>query len=240
MIKVSPKEHDMSSEISMWRRVTVTLGVWFGATFLLLFGGAGTFAWPEAWIYILIQVFSSAVMGLWLWKYNPELLKTRMEVWKRMGKPWDKVVMILVIAAYVPFFFLPGIDAMRFQWSHVALPVKILGFIGILISSGLVFWVLQTNPYSSAAIEVQKERGHTTITTGPYQYVRHPMYAGIILGFFSMPLALGSWVTFIPAIILTVLIMGRTYLEDKTLRQELNGYTTYADTVKFRLIPGVW
>ena len=230
----------MSSEISTWRRVTVTLGMWFGATFLLLFAGAGTFAWPEAWIYILIQVLSSAVMGLWLWKNNPELVKVRMEVWKGMAKPWDRVVMILVIAAYVPFYFLPGIDAMRFQWSHVPPPVKILGFIGILISSGLVFWVLQTNPYSSAAIEVQKERGHTTITAGPYQYVRHPMYVGIILGFLSMPLALGSFVTFIPAIILTALIAVRTHLEDRTLRQELDGYTTYADTVKSRLIPGVW
>ncbi len=149
-------------------------------------------------------------------------------------------MMILLIAAFVPFFALPGLDAIRYQWSHVPLALKIIGFVGILISSGLNFWVMRTNPYSSAVVEVQEDRGHKAITTGPYQYVRHPMYVGFILWFFCMPLALGSLITFIPGIILTALIVVRTYLEDKTLQQELEGYVAYAETVKYRLMPGVW
>ena len=229
----------MSSEISTARLVIQSI-VWFGIICALLFGGAGTVAWPEGRLYILMQFSSWAIMVLWLKKYNPELLKERAELWKRVTKPWDKAIVFLLIAGFIPLFVLPGLDAIRYQWSDVPLPLKILGFAGILVSSGLIFWVLKTNPYSSAVVEVQKERGHKTITTGPYQFVRHPMYVGAILWFVFTPLALGSLVAFIPGIVLTALIVVRTYLEDKTLHQELEGYAAYAETVKHRLIPGVW
>lgn len=179
-------------------------------------------------------------MVVWLRKHNPELLKVRMELWKRMAKPWDKAIVVLFIADSIPLFVLPGLDAIRYQWSHVPLPIKILGFAVMLVSSGLIFWVLKTNPYSSAAVEVQRERGHKPITTGPYRFVRHPMYVGAILWFISTPLALGSLITLIPATILALLIVLRTYLEDKTLHEELEGYAAYTQTVKYRLIPGIW
>ena len=98
----------------------------------------------------------------------------------------------------------------------------------------------EVNPYSSAAVEIQKERGHKVITTGPYRYVRHPMYVGAILWAASIPLALGSLITFIPVMLLCPLIVARTHLEDRTLKEELEGYTDYAETVRNRLIPGVW
>lgn len=229
----------MSSEIST-KRIVVQSVVGIGITVALLFGGARTVAWPEAWIFLLIQISSSIVMVSWLKKHNPELLQERMDLWKRLAKPWDKAIMILLIAALVPLFVLPGLDAIRYRWSYVPLPLKVFGFGGIVLSYGLIFWVVKTNPYSSAVVEIQEDRGHKTITTGPYKYVRHPMYVGAILLFFSVPLALGSLITFVPSIILTVLIVVRTYLEDKTLHQELEGYTAYAETVKYRLIPGVW
>jgi protein-S-isoprenylcysteine O-methyltransferase Ste14 len=143
--------------------------------FALLFGGAGTFAWPEAWLYMIIQSSSSALMVVWLKKHNPALLKTRTELWKRMAKPWDKAIMILLTASIVPLFAVPGLDAVRYGWSHVPLPLKIIGFIGVLIGSGLIFEVIKTNPYSSGAVEIQRDRGHKVVTTGPYEFVRHPM-----------------------------------------------------------------
>jgi len=229
----------MSSEISTWR-IIVQSTVGLGILFALLFGCAGTFNWPEAWLFILIQLSSSTVMVLWMKKHNPELLKERMELWKRLTKPWDKAIVILLIAASVPFFALPGLDAIRYQWSYVSLPFKVIGFSGTVLSYVLIFWVVKTNPYSSAAVEIQEDLGHKTITTGPYQHVRHPMYLGAILLFFSIPLALGSLVTFILSTILTALIVVRTYLEDKTLHQELEGYPAYSETVQYRLIPGIW
>jgi protein-S-isoprenylcysteine O-methyltransferase Ste14 len=229
----------MSSEISTWRIVVQSV-VGIGITVALLFGGAGTIAWPEAWLFLSIQISSSIAVVLWLWKHNPELLQERMDLWKRLVKPWDKAILVLLIAMMVPFFVLPGLDAIRCQWSYVPLPLKVIGFAGILVSYGLIFWVVKTNPYSSAVVEIQEDRGHKVITTGPYQYVRHPMYVGAILLFFSTPLALGSLFTLIPSTLLTALIVVRTYLEDKTLHQELEGYAAYAQTVKSRLVPGIW
>jgi protein-S-isoprenylcysteine O-methyltransferase Ste14 len=229
----------MSSDIST-RRIVVQSVVGIGITVALLFGGAGTIMWPEAWLFLLIQISSSLVMVSWLKKHNTELLQERMDLWKRVVKPWDKAIVVLLIAVLVPFFALPGLDAVRYQWSHVPLPIKVIGFGGIVLSYGLIFWVVKTNPYSSAVVEIQKDRGHKTITTGPYHYVRHPMYVGGIVLFFSTALALGSLVTFIPTIIGTALIVVRTHLEDKTLHQELEGYTAYAGTVRYRLVPGIW
>jgi protein-S-isoprenylcysteine O-methyltransferase Ste14 len=229
----------MPSELST-SRLIVHSALGFGVFCALIFGGAGTFAWPEGWLYILMQLSSWAIMVLWLRKHNPELLKVRAELWKRVTKPWDKAIVVLLFAGFVPMFVLPGLDAIRYQWSEIPLFLEVLGFAGIFASSGLILWVLQTNPYSSAVVEVQKERGHKTITTGPYQYVRHPMYVGAIVNVLAIPLALGSLITFIPGIILTVVVVVRTYLEDKTLHQELEGYTAYAETVKYRLVPGVW
>ena len=229
----------MSPEIST-ARIVIRSVVGLGILCALLFGGAGTIVWPEAWIFLALQVISSVGMVVWMRKHDPELLKERMMLWRRLVKWWDKVILTLLIAGCVPMFALPGLDAVRYRWSHVPLPFEIIGFAGFILSSCLIFWVIKTNPYSSATVEIQKDRGHSVISTGPYHYVRHPMYVGAVLTFFSIPLALGSLFTFIPGMILTALIVVRTYLEDRTLHQELDGYATYAETVKYRLIPGVW
>jgi len=229
----------ISSEISTLRLVVQSI-VWAGILFALPFAGAGTFFWLEGWAYILIQFCSWTVMTLWLKKNNPRLLTVRAELWKRAVKPWDKVIVTFLIAGFLLLFALPGLDAVRYRWSNVSLSIEIIGFVGIVISNGIMFWALKTNPYSSAAVEIQKERGHRVITTGPYRYVRHPMYVGAILMAVFTPLALGSLMTFIPVTFLTAVVVVRTYLEDKTLHQELEGYAAYAERVKFRLIPGIW
>jgi len=222
------------------RRIVIQSVVGIGILCALLFGGAGTIAWPEAWLFLFAQVSFSIGIGWWLKKYNPELLQERMDLWKRLVKPWDKTIIVILMASFVPFLILPGLDAVRYQWSHVPLFLKVIGFIGFVLSYGLMFWVLKVNPYSSAAVEIQEDRGHKTITTGPYRYVRHPMYVGAILMVLTIPLALGSLITFIPGIVLSALVVVRTYLEDKTLQQELEGYAAYTQTVKYRLVPGIW
>ncbi len=170
----------MPSDRSKFRLIVQSI-IWTGILFALPFAGAETFAWPEGWAYILIQFSCWTVMSLWLKKNNPELFKVRAELWKRTVRPWDKIILIFIFAGFLLLFVLPGIDAVRYQWSHVSLPVKAIGFVGIVVGNGLMFWVLKTNPYSSGAVEIQKERGHKVITSGPYQYVRHPMYVGGIL-----------------------------------------------------------
>jgi len=231
--------NSMSTQISMLR-LFVKVGIWFAVTFALLFGAAGTLRWPEAWIYILMQFSFSTAATLWLKKHDPALLRDRMKFMKRSAKAWDKAIILLMTAFFIPLSILPGLDAVRYQWSHVPLPLKAIGFAGLLVASGLIFWVMKENSYLSRIVEVQKDRGHKVVTTGPYQYVRHPMYVGAIVWLFCIPLALGSWTTFIPATILVGLVVVRTLLEERTLHQELAGYTAYARTVKYRLVPGIW
>jgi len=204
------------------------------------FGSAGTLVWPEAWLYMIIQFSFSAMLGAWLKKHNPDLLKDRMAFLKPTAKNWDKVILIISTVVFIPYLILPGLDAVRFQWSTVHLLIKVVGFIGIILSFILVFWVMRENTYLSRIVEIQKERGHKVITTGPYQYVRHPMYFGVIVLFISIPIALGSLWGLIPGAALTLLILIRTVLEDKTLHEELEGYNTYAERVRYKILPGIW
>jgi protein-S-isoprenylcysteine O-methyltransferase Ste14 len=229
----------MSTETSCFRLVAWVLAC-YGVIAILLFGGAGTLSWPEAWYFILFQSCFSLIMMFWLREFSPELLKERMTFWKETSRPWDKAIIISFYVGFVVLFVLPGLDAVRYKWSHMSLALKFFGFAGILLASVFTTWVLMVNPYASPRVEIQSERGHKVITIGPYEYVRHPMYAGVILWLFSVPLALGSWKTLIPAAILALVLVIRTYLEDKTLREELSGYTDYANTVKCRLVPRVW
>lgn len=204
------------------------------------FGSAGTLDWPEAWLYIILQYSFSMMLGRWLKKHNPGLLRDRMAFLKPTAKAWDKVILLISTVVFIPYLILPGLDAVRFRWSSVPLPIKAVGFIGIILSFILVFWVMRENTFLSRIVEIQKERGHKVITTGPYRYVRHPMYFGVIGLFFSIPVALGSLWGLIPSGALTLLILIRTVLEDKTLREELEGYNSYTEKVRYKIIPGIW
>jgi protein-S-isoprenylcysteine O-methyltransferase Ste14 len=53
-------------------------------------------------------------------------------------------------------------------------------------------------------------------------------------------LMLGSWYTLIPAGVVALLFIIRTALEDQTLRQELEGYESYAQQTRYKLLPGLW
>ena len=101
-------------------------------------------------------------------------------------------------------------------------------------------WVLGVNKFAEMSVRIQTERGHRVVDTGLYAIVRHPMYATIFPLFFGMPLALGSYWALIPGVLVSLLLVVRTVLEDRTLQNELPGYKEYCSRVRYRLIPGVW
>jgi protein-S-isoprenylcysteine O-methyltransferase Ste14 len=203
-----------------------------------IFIPAGTLAWTEAWLFIIL--YAAAVTGVMFWmkKKAPGLLKERMKR-KKDVKSWDKIMAIYSIFLLF-ILILPGLDAVRFQWSNVPLYAKILAFAGYIPGSALAFWAMRENAFLSDVVRIQEDRGHTVCTTGPYKYVRHPMYVGVILIMICFPFSLGSLYTLIPAVIIVILFFFRTALEDKTLQEELPGYKEYARNVKYRLIPGIW
>jgi protein-S-isoprenylcysteine O-methyltransferase Ste14 len=208
---------------------------------VLIFVPAGTFNWLEAWIFLSLYFVWLTVMIVWMKKNDPELLKERMTAKKKKNiKHWDKIFMFAYTMMFMLLFVLTGLDAVRFRWSHVTLAVKVVGFLGFFLAIGIVAWTMKENTFLSEMVRIQDERGHRVCTTGPYRYVRHPMYVGVIIFLFCFPLALGSYYSLIPAFFTVILFFIRTALEDKTLQNELQGYKEYAEKVRYRLIPRIW
>ena len=104
----------------------------------------------------------------------------------------------------------------------------------------LLGWVMHENAFLSQVVKIDQARGHTVVTTGPYALVRHPIYSIVIDLLFVVPVALGSRYALILAVFLALLLIVRTYFEDRTLHLELDGYPEYAKATRYRLIPGIW
>jgi protein-S-isoprenylcysteine O-methyltransferase Ste14 len=205
----------------------------------LLFGPAGNLKWLEAWLFIIFYLIAVTGIILWMKKKSPELLKERMST-KKDTKSWDKKIIRVYTLLLMTMLAVAGLDAVRLRWSHVPLSLKIVGFSGFIPAFLLVFWTMTENAYLSQVVRIQKDRDHRVCTTGPYKYVRHPMYVGVILLILCLPLALGSFYALIPSSLIMLLFILRTFLEDKTLHAELPGYKEYADRVRYKLIPGIW
>jgi len=204
---------------------------------LILFWPAGTLNWPEAWIYIVLQLGYATIMALYFLKTNPELIRKRMEM-KIPPKLWDKVVMIPVVLSMTALMIVPGLDVIRYKWSSIPVYWEVIGFFGFAISSYLLFLVMKENSYLLKTVEIQKD--HKVVSTGPYGFVRHPMYLFAIIMIFSIALALGSLYALIPAGISSLGLIIRTHFEDKLLQKELKGYKEYTKKVAYKLIPGIW
>jgi len=148
--------------------------------------------------------------------------------------------MIIMLALWVSWLVLMGLDAGRYHWSKVPLVLQGAGFLLLCLGAYLVWLTLKANSYAAPVIKIQKERGHQVVTTGPYAYVRHPMYAGALLVLVGAPLLLGSWWGLAAASGLVLLIGLRAVLEERTLSAELDGYADYATRVRYRLVPHLW
>jgi protein-S-isoprenylcysteine O-methyltransferase Ste14 len=206
---------------------------------VLFFLPAGTLNWPEAWIFIGLFLLYTTAAVWWMKKNDPELYRERSSRRKDIKK-WDKKILFIYTLLLISQLIISGLDAVRFGWSHVPISVKILAFFIYVPAMSFGLSAMVHNSYLSQYIRIQEDRGHQVCSTGPYRWVRHPMYVGVIMVFLCTPLALGSLWSYIPAGLIIILFVIRTDLEDKTLQQELTGYLEYSEQVKYRLIPGIW
>jgi protein-S-isoprenylcysteine O-methyltransferase Ste14 len=207
---------------------------------LALFLPVGTLAWLAGWIYLLL--FFSFYLGVnaWLFRYNPGLLQERMSLSKPDQKGWDKVIFPLFLAFPFAWLVFISLDAVRFHRSPMPIWLQGVGVLILLGSFYLFFLTFRENSYLSTVVRVQKERGHTVISTGPYHFVRHPMYAAFLPFMIGTPLLLGSWYGVLLGLAFMILLARRAILEETTLRKELRGYAEYMAQVKYRLIPYIW
>jgi protein-S-isoprenylcysteine O-methyltransferase Ste14 len=227
---------------AVWRMLLKRTVAVFGVILvmdLLLFVPAGRLDWPEAWILSLLYGVFLLGYAVWGTLKAPELLKERSQVAENV-KVWDKVIVAIYTVLLLTTFVVAGLDVGRVRWSQMSVAWQVLGLVGMVLSGGLIFWTIVTNAYLGRMVRIQEDRGHQVVTSGPYRYVRHPMYLGIILLFPCMTLFLGSWWALAPASLIAILMVIRTALEDRTLQAELPGYGEYAQRVRYRLLPGVW
>jgi protein-S-isoprenylcysteine O-methyltransferase Ste14 len=165
----------------------------------------------------------------------------RLKIRREGSKTWDEVLMrVSNLTALLILPAVAGLDVGRYRWSSLGHSYIIVGVVFIVISSVLINWAMIENPYFEPTVRIQNERDHNVVTTGPYTIVRHPGYLSGIFWIASIPLILGSLYAFVPFALYTILMTFRTYLEDKTLQDELPGYTEYTERVKYRLFPWIW
>ena len=203
-----------------------------GAIFFL---SAGRWDLPVVWAAIVLLAVLS-VVGMIL--IDPGLLKERL---KPGPGGQDHVLIVLAKLLVLATLIVAGLDVGRFHWaSQVPLSLQITGLAGLTLGMGVAVWSMVANPFFSSVVRLQVDRGHYLVTSGPYRLVRHPGYAGILITGPCFGLALGSWLSVLPMILFSFLILRRTLLEERFLREKLDGYTAYAEQVPYRLFPGVW
>ncbi len=174
-------------------------------------------------------------------RHHPEIIKERMRPpMQQAQKSWDKPLLFAIFGGWAALHIIAGLDAVRFGWSQMPLWLEIVGALAVVMGIYVFHIVMRENSYASAVVKVDTERGHKVISTGPYAWVRHPMYAGAIFYFLGTALLLGSWCAFAIGIVLIAIIALRAVWEEEMLASELPGYADYARRVKYRLVPGVW
>jgi protein-S-isoprenylcysteine O-methyltransferase Ste14 len=204
----------------------------------LIFVTAGTLHYWQGWVFLAVFAASTTGFTIYLALYDKPLLERRMQAgpWHEQERT-QKVIVSLVLLAFFASIILPVLDY-RYGLSRVPAWVSVVGNAIIVFSFLEIFWVIRTNSW--AASNVRVEAGQRVIDTGPYAYVRHPMYAGAIWLFVGIPLALGSWWSIALIILVFPVLLWRLLDEEKILARDLPGYTEYMKRVTYRLIPHVW
>ena len=203
-----------------------------------LFLSAGTLRFPEAWVFL--GVFTGAVVAVtaYLVRRDPALLRRRLAagpVAEQRGV--QKIVQALASLCFVAVFVVSGLDRRR-GWTSVPAPAVLAADALVALGFLVVFLVFRENSHASAVIEVSP--GQRLVSTGPYRYVRHPMYAGALLLLVATPPALGSLSGLVPVLALAAVIVARLRDEERLLSAELPGYGAYRREVRWRIVPYVW
>lgn len=202
---------------------------------------SGQWGWWQAWAYAAASILSFVVSRLIVNRRHPDLIKERARFMDAKDtKPWDKILAPLLGLGSILTLVVAGLDKYYVQTPASSLIWNLIALFGILLGYGFSSWALVENRFFSGTVRIQTERGHHVVSTGPYRIVRHPGYAGGMFGYLFIPLLLDSLWAWIPTILLAVVLIVRTALEDKTLQEELPGYKEFAQKTRYRLLPGVW
>ncbi|MBA7584034.1 hypothetical protein ES708_25986 [subsurface metagenome] len=209
----------------------------FALIIAITFIGAGRIDYWQGWIYNGLNIIFLLLSYFLLPR---ELIEERLKPKEGMKK-WDKIYYIVSTPVYFAILIISILDGGRFDWEpRIPILVVIIGVVVYIIGQIIVLWAKKVNKFFSTVVRIQKDRGQTVCKDGPYRFVRHPGYLGGLLYIIVTPIVLSSFWGLIPTAIAVVLLFIRTYLEDKTLQRELEGYTDYTNEARYRLLPGIW
>jgi protein-S-isoprenylcysteine O-methyltransferase Ste14 len=205
---------------------------------VLLFGGAGTVDWWQAWLFLVVYFGASLGISLYLVRKDPALLARRMR-----GGPWaekrpaQQLIMLAACAGFIGLIVVPALDE-RLAWSHMPAAIIVVGSALMALGWLGTYFVFRENSFTAATIERAPDQ--RVISSGPYALVRHPMYSSMLVMLLGMPIALGSWWGVLALLVMGPALILRIFDEEKFLVQELPGYAEYRQKVRYRLIPHLW
>lgn len=206
---------------------------------LALFVGAGSLAWVAGWVYVGLYAGLAVIGAVVLLPRHSDLVIERSHG-AAGGKRWDFWVTRLLVLTTLGILATAGVDR-RLGWPpDLPMLVPALGALMFVAGYLVTLWAMSANAYFSQTVRIQTERGHTVVTDGPYAYVRHPGYVGMLACMLGACFLLGSLWALVPWLSYLVVTVVRTELEDRTLHAELNGYLDYARRTRYRLIPMIW
>jgi protein-S-isoprenylcysteine O-methyltransferase Ste14 len=212
---------------------TILMGVGF-------FLAAGQLNILRAWLALGIHFLGAIAGAILMWKFAPELANRRASIQKGT-KGWDKLILaiyFLLVLLVIPI--VAGLDVGRYQWSQLSISYAIIGIVLYLGFFLLFYWAMLTNKHFEGSSRIQNDQAHRVIMNGPYDLVRHPGYVAMIFASLADSFIIGSLYSLIPGIFAVIVTIIRTILEDRMLQSELEGYSRYAQKIKYRLIPGIW
>jgi protein-S-isoprenylcysteine O-methyltransferase Ste14 len=204
-----------------------------------LFWSAGRIDWWPAWAAIAVWLAFFTATDIIIFRFNPELMAERLAPPKG-AKTWDRAILSILRLTQLVRYILAGLDQ-RYGWTgDFPLAAQIAALTVCVLSYALLAWAMASNTFFSQIVRIQSDRSHAVATDGPYRYVRHPAYVGMIVFELAMSILLASWWALIASGLCAILLILRTALEDRTLQAELTGYVDYSRQVRYRLLPGIW
>ena len=221
--------------------ITSALGLCFltAVMAVILFGGAGTIHYPEAVALLVVFVGASLVVTIDLLRRDRALLERRISFGPASEtRPAQIAIQICTMLGFLSLLAVPALDYRFSGGSHVPRAVEAIGLVLVIVGFVMIARVYRANSYAAATIT--HAEGQTVISSGPYARVRHPMYQGALFIFAGVPLALGSYLGFIPAVVTVFFLVLRLLDEERFLATSLSGYTGYLARVRWRLVPGVF
>jgi protein-S-isoprenylcysteine O-methyltransferase Ste14 len=220
------------------RRAVINGAMLFAIMAAVMFGGGGTLAWWQGWVFLLVYCAWATGASVWMYRHDPALFARRLRGGPAAEKePAQKIIMSVMSAAYIGLIFIPALDY-RYGWSRA--PPWLVPVGHALFSLGwiMILFVLKENSFTASTVEVMP--GQAVVSSGAYAIIRHPMYAGAIFLLAGIPLALGSWWGLAPMVAIAPGVIWRLLDEERMLARDLAGYAVYTERVRYRLVPGVW